>query len=93
MAEDSELRDIVLDEPHVPINKVKEGDITRPVRKIQREYSETDRKKVEKNYRAKKILICEMGPDEYNRVSACETIKEIWDCLRTTHEGIAQVKE
>ena len=26
-------------------------------------------------------------------MSACESAKEIWDCLKTTHEGTKQVKE
>lgn len=93
MAEDSELWYIVLDSPHIPMSEVKEGDITRLVPKTRRKYNEVDRKKIEKNYRAKKILICGIGFDEYNCISACETGKEIWDCLRITYEGTAQVKE
>ncbi|XP_070013070.1 uncharacterized protein [Nicotiana sylvestris] len=58
-----------------------------------REYSDTDRKAVEKNYRAKKILMCGIGPDEYIRVSACDTAKEIWEALKTEHEGTTQVKQ
>ncbi|XP_069154614.1 uncharacterized protein [Solanum lycopersicum] len=27
------------------------------------------------------------------RIQACESAKEIWDCLKTTHEGTEQVKE
>nr|XP_025883705.1 uncharacterized protein LOC112940164 [Solanum lycopersicum] len=38
-------------------------------------------------------LNLEEGPDEYNRVSAFESAKEIWDCLKTAHEGTEQVKE
>ncbi|XP_069148101.1 uncharacterized protein [Solanum lycopersicum] len=34
-----------------------------------------------------------IGPDEYNRVSACESAKEIWDCVKTAHEGNKQVNE
>ncbi|XP_069155721.1 uncharacterized protein [Solanum lycopersicum] len=33
------------------------------------------------------------GAEEYNRIFACESEKEIWDCIRTAHEGIEQVKE
>ncbi|XP_070017440.1 intracellular protein transport protein USO1-like [Nicotiana sylvestris] len=50
-------------------------------------------KVVEKNFRAKKILVCGIGPDEYNRISACEIAKEIWEALQTTHEGTTQVKQ
>ncbi|XP_069144353.1 uncharacterized protein [Solanum lycopersicum] len=56
-------------------------------------YDEADRIKIEKGYKAKTLLVYGIGPDEFNRVSACESAKEIWDCLKTTHEGTKQVKE
>ncbi|XP_070005425.1 golgin IMH1-like [Nicotiana sylvestris] len=88
MAEDSELWDITCDGSHVPMKKLEE---TGPlVPKGRREYNDTDRKAVEKNYSAKKILMCGIGPDEYNRVSACDTATEIWEALQTAHEGTTQ---
>ncbi|XP_070025079.1 uncharacterized protein [Nicotiana sylvestris] len=91
MAEDSELWDIICDGPHVPMKKLeKTGPL---VPKGRREYSDTNRKVVEKNYRAKKILMCGIGPDEYNRVSACDTAKEKWEALQTAHKGTTQVKQ
>ncbi|XP_070017484.1 uncharacterized protein [Nicotiana sylvestris] len=63
------------------------------VPKGRRVYNDTNRKAVEKNYRTKKILMCGIGPDEYNRVSACDTAKEIWEALQTAHEGTTQVKQ
>ncbi|XP_070022282.1 uncharacterized protein [Nicotiana sylvestris] len=66
MVDDSEQWDIICDGPHVPMKKLEE---TRPlVPKGRREYNDIDRKVVEKNYRSKKILMCGIGPDEYNRV-------------------------
>ncbi|XP_070045027.1 uncharacterized protein [Nicotiana tomentosiformis] len=47
---------------------------------------------MEKNTKAKKILICGLGLDEYNRISACSNTKEIWDALQAAHEGTNQVK-
>ncbi|XP_075099018.1 uncharacterized protein LOC142175909 [Nicotiana tabacum] len=44
------------------------------------------------NAKAKNILICGLGPNEYNRISACSNAKEIQDVLQTTHEGTNQVK-
>ncbi|XP_075075952.1 uncharacterized protein LOC142162851 [Nicotiana tabacum] len=85
MVEDSELWDIICDGPHVPMKKLAE--IGPMVPKGRKEYNDIDRKAVEKNYRAKKILICGIGPDEYNRVSACDTTKEIWEALQTAHDG------
>lgn len=61
--------------------------------KTHKEYNEDDRKKVEENYRAKKLLVCGIAPDEYNRIFACESAREIWDCLRTAYEDTAQLKK
>ena len=30
---------------------------------------------------------------EFNRISSCDTAKQIWDKLEVTHEGTNQVKE
>ncbi|XP_070015012.1 uncharacterized protein [Nicotiana sylvestris] len=91
MAKDLELWDIICDGPHVLMKKLEK---TGPmVPKDTKEYSDIDRKAVEKNYRAKKILVYGIGPDEYNRVSACNTAKEIWEVLQTAHEGTTQVKQ
>ena len=93
MAEDSELWDIVLDGPFVPMMEEKDGEKTITVPKTRQKYNDADRKKIEKGFKAKTLQVCGIGPDEYNRVSACESAKETWDCLKTAHEGTEQVKE
>ncbi|WMV08215.1 hypothetical protein MTR67_001600 [Solanum verrucosum] len=90
---DTELWDVILDGPYIPTKDVVDGELTKVIPKTRREYNEADRKKIEKNYKAKKLLVCGIGLDEYNRISACETAKEIWDCLKTTHEETIQVNE
>ncbi|XP_070010231.1 uncharacterized protein [Nicotiana sylvestris] len=50
-------------------------------------------KVVVKNFHAKKSLVCVIRPDEYNRISACDTAKEIWEALQIAHEGTTQVKK
>ncbi|XP_069155736.1 uncharacterized protein [Solanum lycopersicum] len=90
MAEDSELWDIVLDGPFIPIMEEKDGEKTSLVPKPRQKYDEADRKKIEKDYKAKTLLVCGIGPDEFNRVSACKSAKEFWDCLKTAHEGTEQ---
>ncbi|XP_015159851.1 uncharacterized protein [Solanum tuberosum] len=92
-AEDTELWDVILDGPYIPTKDVVDGELTKVIPKTRRKYNEAKRKKIENNYRAKKLLVCRIGPDEYNRSSACETTKEIWDCLKTTHKGMTQVNE
>ncbi|XP_070022339.1 uncharacterized protein [Nicotiana sylvestris] len=91
MAEDSELWDIICNSPLVPMKKLEE---TGPlVPKGRREYSDIDRNAVEKNYRAKKILMCGIRPDEYSRVSTCDTAKEKLEALQIAHEGTTQAYE
>nr|XP_016451264.1 PREDICTED: uncharacterized protein LOC107775971 [Nicotiana tabacum] len=63
------------------------------VPKTRKEYNDDDRKAIEKNFRAKTILVCGIGPDEYNKISACQSTKEIWEALQTAHEGTTQVKQ
>ncbi|XP_069152768.1 uncharacterized protein [Solanum lycopersicum] len=93
MAEDNEIWEIVLDGPFIPMIQEKNGEKTRLVPKPRQKYDEADKKKIEKGYKAKTLLVCGIGPNEFNRVSAYESAKEIWDYLKTTHEGIEQVKE
>ncbi|XP_075075431.1 uncharacterized protein LOC142162725 [Nicotiana tabacum] len=91
MAEDFKLWDVICDGPYIPTKNV--GDLPLTIPKTRKEYTDADRKVVEKHFRAKRILVCGIGPDEYNRISACETAKEIWEALQTAHEGITQVKQ
>ncbi|XP_070013612.1 uncharacterized protein [Nicotiana sylvestris] len=51
-----------------------------------------DLKRWEKNAKAKKWLVCELGLDEYNRIQSCTIAKDIWDTLQVDHEGTPQVK-
>ncbi|XP_070010615.1 uncharacterized protein [Nicotiana sylvestris] len=90
MAEDCELCDIICYGPYVPIKVLEELPFS--MAKTSKEYTEVDKIVVEKNFRAKKILVCRIGPKEYNRISTCDTTKEIWDLLQTGHEGTTQVK-
>ena len=39
------------------------------------------------------ILFCELGSDEYVKMTSCTSAKEIWDKLEVTHEGTNEVKE
>ena len=48
---------------------------------------------VQNNIKSTHTLYCALDINEFNRISSCETAKEIWDKLEVTHEGISQVKE
>ncbi|KAF3644973.1 hypothetical protein FXO38_19876 [Capsicum annuum] len=43
---------------------ISEGDVTTQVPKTKKELDDVDRKKIEKNYNAKKIIVCSISPDE-----------------------------
>ncbi|XP_070007823.1 uncharacterized protein [Nicotiana sylvestris] len=62
MAEDCELWDIICDGPYVPTKLLEELPFS--MAKTSKEYTEADKKVVEKNFRAKKILVCGIGPEE-----------------------------
>ncbi|XP_009792906.1 uncharacterized protein [Nicotiana sylvestris] len=89
MAEDSKLWDVIYDGPFVPTKNLSHPAVAIP--KMRKEFNDTDRKAIEKNFRAKKIHMCGIGPDEYNRISPCQLAKEIWEALQTTQEGTTQV--
>ncbi|XP_070043163.1 uncharacterized protein [Nicotiana tomentosiformis] len=63
------------------------------VPKTRNEYNDADRKVIEKNFRAKKILVFGIGPDKYNWISAYQSSKEIWEALQTAHGRTTQVKQ
>ena len=56
IAEDSELWDIVLDGPFIPMIEEKDGEKTRLVPKPRQKYDEAHRKKIEKVTRQKLFL-------------------------------------
>ena len=57
MAEDSELWDIVLDGRFITTFKVRDGEITRVFPKTRHQYSEANKKNIEKRYKSKKFLV------------------------------------
>jgi len=46
-----------------------------------------------KKFRAKHILHCDLDANEYNKISACDTAKQIWNKLIVTYEGTSQVQQ
>ena len=83
--------DVVLDGLYVLI-KIRTGsEALEP--KLRSEQSETEVKKVQVNFKAINTLPCALNLTEFNRISTCTTVKEIWDKLKITHEGTSQVKE
>nr|XP_009801907.1 PREDICTED: uncharacterized protein LOC104247558 [Nicotiana sylvestris] len=86
---DYELWDIVTDSPLATLKKNADGV---DVPKTRADCNAGDLRKWEKNVKAKKWLVCRLGPDEYSRVQSYTTAKEIWDTLQVAHEETSQVK-
>nr|XP_009791808.1 PREDICTED: uncharacterized protein LOC104238974 [Nicotiana sylvestris] len=74
-----ELWDMVEKGPKIPMLVDDKGIPTGP--KSKEKYLEEDIKGVQKNAKENKNMICGIGPDKYNRVSACRDAKVIWDAL------------
>ena len=56
------------------------------------DYTSTNFKTLEKNAKAMSILQQAIGENETNRISACQSAKEIWDTLELAYEGTSEVK-
>ena len=57
------------------------------------QYTQEDFAKLSKNCKAIYILYCGLDANEYNRIRACESVKDKWDKLVVTYEGTSQVRE
>ncbi|XP_049399873.1 uncharacterized protein LOC125863953 [Solanum stenotomum] len=77
----------LFDGPYMPTMEVKDGDVTRVVPKTRQQYNDSNRRKFEKNHKARKLLMCGIGVNEYDLISSCELAKLIWDRLREVYEG------
>ena len=83
--------DVVVDDLFIPIRKIRGSGEQVP--KQRSEWTNGEVKKIEINFKAINTLHCALNPIEFNRISMCKTVKEIWNKLKVTHEGTTQVKE
>ena len=91
IGENPDLWSVVLDGPTIPMKRGPDGETMVP--KERKEWDAADKLAIQNNAKSKKILICGIGPDEYNRISSCQDAKSIWETLQTAHEGKTQVKK
>ena len=82
-AEDYELWMLIKNGPLVH-KKIKEDGTT--IIKKPEEFDSEDYKMMEKNAKEKKLLYFGLGPDEYTRISECESAKDIWDALQVAYK-------
>ncbi|VFQ79754.1 unnamed protein product [Cuscuta campestris] len=73
----------------VPMKKV--GEVNVP--KTEEEFTDEDCKKMELNAKAINMIYCGVNADDYRKISRCETAKQMWEKLKVTYEGTAQVRE
>jgi len=76
--------------PLIPKKATEDGNI---IPKKPKEFNAEDFRMMGRNANAKKLLYFGLGPDEYTRISECESAKEIWDALQVAPEGTSQVKQ
>ncbi len=56
-------------------------------------FTDEQLKHIEKNNKAKNLLLTTIAPSEFYLISSCETAKDIWDTLSKTYEGTNTIKE
>jgi len=88
-ADDYELWMIIVNGPYIPMKTMEDG---KTAAKKPKEFDSKGLKKMEKNAKAKTLLYSGLGPNEYTRISECDSAKEIWNAIRVAHEGTNQVK-
>ncbi|GAV90032.1 UBN2 domain-containing protein, partial [Cephalotus follicularis] len=86
---DYQLWYIIVNGPRMPTRTI-EG-VVSP--KPESEYNDNDFRILQLNSKAKHVLFCVVGPNEFNRISSCDSAKEMWNLLEVTYEGTNQVKE
>ncbi|GAV80901.1 UBN2 domain-containing protein [Cephalotus follicularis] len=86
---DYQLWHIIVNGPMIPTRTV-EGVVSL---KPENEFNDNDFRMLQLNSKAKHILFCTVDPNEFNRISSCDSAKEMWDLLEITCEGTNQVKE
>ena len=73
-AEDYKLWMLIKNGPLIPTKVNEDGTTTK---KKPKEFNGDDYKMMEKNAKAKKLLYFGLGPNEYTRISECESAKDI----------------
>ncbi|GAV79818.1 UBN2 domain-containing protein, partial [Cephalotus follicularis] len=86
---DYQLWHIVVNGPRMPTRTIERVVSLKP----ENEFNDNDFKMLQLNSKAKHVLFCASCPNEFNRISSCDTAKEMWDLLEVTYEGTNQVKE
>ncbi|GAV68166.1 zf-CCHC domain-containing protein/DUF4219 domain-containing protein/UBN2 domain-containing protein, partial [Cephalotus follicularis] len=83
---DYQLWHIIVNGPRMPTRTI--DGVVSP--KPKNEYNDNDFRMLQLNSKAKHVLFCAVGPNEFNRISSCDSAKQMWDLLEVTYEGTNQ---
>ncbi|GAV75330.1 LOW QUALITY PROTEIN: zf-CCHC domain-containing protein/DUF4219 domain-containing protein/UBN2 domain-containing protein, partial [Cephalotus follicularis] len=86
---DYQLWHIIVNGPRMPTRTV-EGVVSL---KPEEEFNDNDFRMLQLNSKAKHVLFCAIGQNVLNRISSCDSAKQMCDLLEITYEGTNQVKE
>ena len=77
---DYELWEIVCNGPLIPVKTIRdENGVEMTIQKKPSEFNDVDKKRMQLNAKAISVLYCALDPNEFNRISAYKSAKEIWD--------------
>ncbi|WCJ24649.1 hypothetical protein M5689_006592 [Euphorbia peplus] len=80
----------ITDGDYIPVRmEVGLGNVVIP----HREYTDDILKKLQTNASTTNMLHCALSATKYNKVSSCETAKDIWNKLEVTYEATCKVKQ
>ena len=93
-AVDEDLFETILNGPYVPTKLAPTtDDLNRMAVKLKAEWTETEKKAVQLDKKAKNILFMSLEKELFENVINCKTAKEIWEALLVMHEGTEEVRE
>ena len=83
-SQDTDIWEIVENGPYVPTAVFDDGT---EAPKQKENWTTEDKRKVLLNLKSMYYLTCALGRSEYDKIANLETAKQIWDTLKTAHEG------
>lgn len=91
---DEDLFETILNGPYIPTKLAPTADDpNRTAVKLRTEWTDTEKKAVQLDKKAKNILFMSLEDELFENVVNCKTAKEIWEALLIMHEGTEEVRE
>ncbi|GAV84006.1 DUF4219 domain-containing protein [Cephalotus follicularis] len=81
---DYQLWNTIVNGPMMPTRTV-EGVVSL---KPKDEFNDNDFRILQLNSKAKHVLFCAIGPNEFNRISSCDSAKQMWDLLEINMKAL-----